>query len=208
MDKNKILGKIAVLETRNKFLSEDLYISVLPIFKEINSPSIKKLPESTQLDLNIKSLNNALTKAEELGIIFSEALIKELNKVVDLSSSEFIKEEDLIKLLKGDTIPTLAEVDEEIFNDDDFLADLFIENPEEQGEILKNLNEEQKVKLRSGDEDNLFATINKKFEANQDEEIALKVKEAMENSEKKYQNLLKRIALDEKAKKSSSIRRK
>lgn len=205
MELHKIENKIQSIESRNKFLTAQLYLDVNHLFEEINTQTVKNLPLSKQLEININSLNRALKKAQELDLIFDIEFKTANDEDIILSSNEAVKEDDLKRLLKGDTIPVLAEDD--IFNDEDFLSDLFLDEESNTAEILENLSEEMMSKIKNKDEDNIFSTINKKV-SEQDPELALKIKDAVEKSEEYYQNLLKRIEMDQKNKKTSSIRRK
>lgn len=205
MELHKIENKISSIESRNKFLTAQLYLDVNHLFEEINTQAVKNLPLDKQLEINLNALNRGLKKATELKLIFTIKTNTTDEEIIVLSSVEGIKEEDLRRLLKGDSIPVLAE--DEIFNDEDFLSDLFLDEESNTAEILENLSEDMMSKIKNKDDDNIFSTINKKASA-QDEELALKIKEAVEKSEDYYQNLLKRIEMEQKNKKTSSIRRK
>lgn len=205
MELHKIENKISSIESRNKFLTAQLYLDVNHLFEEINTQTVKNLPLDKQLEINLNALNRGLKKATELKLIFTIKTNTTDEEIIVLSSVEGIKEEDLRRLLKGDSIPVLAE--DEIFNDEDFLSDLFLDEESNTAEILENLSEDMMSKIKNKDDDNIFSTINKKASA-QDEELALKIKEAVEKSEDYYQNLLKRIEMEQKNKKTSSIRRK
>lgn len=205
MELHKIENKISSIESRNKFLTAQLYLDVNHLFEEINTQAVKNLPLDKQLDINLNALNRGLKNATELKLIFTIKNNATDEEIIVLSAFEGIKEEDLRRLLKGDSIPVLAEDD--IFNNEDFLSDLFLDEDSNPVEILENLSEDMMSKIKNKDEDNIFSTINKKV-SEQDEELDLKIKAAVEKSEDYYQNLLKRIEMDQKIKKTSSIRRK
>ncbi len=205
MELHKIENKISSIESRNKFLTAQLYLDVNHLFEEINTQAVKNLPLDKQLEINLNALNRGLKNATELKLIFTIKNNATDEEIIVLSAFEGIKEEDLRRLLKGDSIPVLAEHD--IFKDEDFLSDLFLDEDSNPVEILENLSEDMMSKIKNKDEDNIFSTINKKV-SEQDEELALKIKAAVEKSDDYYQNLLKRIEMDQKIKKTSSIRRK